>query len=302
MDVMETPTFDMDSADFDMECALGSDMDCQVEQADVSRSKRETWCTLSAYVLFVGVMGLLMREFSDQDFSAVLTVAAGVQCFGFALLLHKVQSFQTVAGLSARTLELYAAFFVFRLTSTCQKNGYIPVDRSGDWLYQAIDLASLLMVLNLLYCVHVKHRQSYDADQDMGLEVYRVAIVLMVVGCFVHGDLNHNVLYDVIWSISLMLDMVALVPQLVLMYKLPRVEALNAHFVFAIVLSRAMTFWFWFVGMPELAPKNGGANVTGWVIVGAHAFQLLVSAEFVIKYVTAAFRQSKEALKVLDSK
>lgn len=301
MDVVEAP-------DFDMECQLGSDMDCQVTEAEAARcslaqcgSKREGLCTFSAYVLFVLVMGLLMREFSDQDFSAILTLAASVQCFGFALLLHKIQAYQTVAGMSARTLELYALFFCFRLTSTCQKNGYIPVDRSGDWLYQAIDIASLLMVLNLLYCVHVRHRATYDADKDMGVEVYRAVIVLMVVGCFVHGDLNHNVLFDVIWSISLMIDMVALVPQLVLMYKLPTIEALNAHFVFAIVLSRAMTFWFWFVGMPELAPKNGGLNVTGWVIVGAHAFQLLVSAEFVIKYVTAAFRQSKEAIKVLDT-
>lgn len=292
---------------FDMECQLGLDMECQMPPAELvleepSRcgSRREGFCTFSAYVVFVLVMGFLMREFSDQDFSAILTLAASVQCFGFMLLLHKIQSYQTVAGLSARSLELYAVFFVFRLTSTCQKNGYIPVDRSGDWLYQAIDVASLLMVLNLLYCVHVRHRGTYQAELDMGIEVYRAALVLMLVGCFVHGDLNHNVLFDVIWSISLLIDMVALVPQLVLMYKLPNVEALNAHFVFALVVSRAMTFWFWFVGMPELAPKNGGLNVTGWVIVGAHAFQLLVSAEFVIKYVTAAFRQGQEAIKVLD--
>jgi len=286
----------------DMECQLGSDMECQMPMEEAPRSRaREGLCTVSAYVLFVLVMGFLMREFSDQDFSAILTMAAAVQCFGFILLLHKIQSYQTVAGLSARSLELYAIFFVLRLTSTCQKNGYIPVDRSGDWLYQAIDLASLLMVLNLLYCTHVRHRSTYQADLDMGLEVYRGALVLALVGCFVHGDLNHNLLFDVIWTVSLLIDMVALVPQLVLMYKLQNIEALNAHFVFAIVLSRAMAFWFWFVGMPELAPKGGGVNTTGWVIVGAHAFQLLVSAEFVIKYVTAALRQGQEAIKVLDT-
>lgn len=262
--------------------------------------KREGACTLTAYITFVMVMGFLLREYSDQDFSAILTVAAGVQCFGFCVLLHKVQTYQTVAGLSARTLELFVLFFVFRLTSTSQKNGYIPVDRSGDWLYQAIDFTSMLLVLQILYCVHVKHRSTYQSELDMGVEVYRVALVFALLACFVHGDLNHNLLFDVIWQVSLNIDMLALIPQLVMMYKLPKVEALNAHFVFSLVLSRALSFWFWFVGMPELAPKDGGMNVTGWVIVGAHSFQLLVGAEFTIKYLSSAVKTGKEAIKVFD--
>ena len=45
-----------------------------------------------------------------------------------------------------------------------------------------------------------------------------------------------------------------------------------------------MSFWFWFTGMPELAPKDGGANLVGYLIVGAHAMQVLLSADFMYHY------------------
>lgn len=45
-----------------------------------------------------------------------------------------------------------------------------------------------------------------------------------------------------------------------------------------------MAFWFWFTGMPELAPKDGGANLVGYLIVGAHAIQVLLSADFMYHY------------------
>jgi len=124
-----------------------------------------------------------------------------------------------------------------------------------------------------------------------------------VVAIFIHGDLNGSPFFDIVWTTSLMFDTVAMIPQLALMYKCSsHVEGLNAHYVAAIVVSRALAFWFWFHGFPEIAPSNGGANTAGWLIIGCHSFQLLVCGDFMMQYVRNVCRQGQEALKVLEEK
>jgi len=265
--------------------------------------QRESLGTFVLYVLFLSAMAVVFRQCSDRDFSSVLTAGAASSAFGFAILLYKVRMTGSVAGLSARSLELYALFYAFRLLSTCRKNGYIPVDRSGDWLYQSLDCCALLLVLQLLYAVHVTRRRAYQHHIDLSPEMWRAAPALMTLGFFVHGDLNHNVTYDIVWQISLNFQTVALLPQLYMMYKLPRVEALNAHYVAAITAGNFCAFLFWFWGFVEIGPVEGQASFGGWVVIGCHTCMLLQSAEFMIKYLRVALTAGHEdVLDVLDAK
>lgn len=267
------------------------------------RVQREGLGTFVMYVMFMSAMAVVFRQFSDRDFSSILTVGAAVNCFGFAILLYKVRMTASVAGLSARSLEMYALFYAFRLTSTCQKNGYIPVDRSGDWLYQTFDACAWLLVLQLLYAVHVLHRDTYQVHLDLSVEYLRAVPLLITLGFFLHGDLNHNVSYDIIWQISLNFATFALVPQLYLMYKLPKVEALNAHYVAAITLGNFCAFLFWFWGFNEIGPEEGKASLGGWVVIACHTLMLLQSAEFMIKYLRVVLTNGHEdVLNVLDKK
>merc|ERR1719498_1414576 len=175
------------------------------------------------------------------------------------------------------------------------KNGYIPVDRSGDWGYQTMDIMSLLMTLQLMYCMQVTHRSTYQGMVD-NVEMWRAVPGCVLLAVFVHGDLNDSPFFDVVWTVSLNLDTVALVPQLWMVYQLGDrlLTGLNAHYVAAVVLSRFLAFWFWFHGFPEIAPLNGGANTAGWLIISCHSFQLLVSADFMLQYLKALWRMGQE--------
>lgn len=39
--------------------------------------------------------------------------------------------------MSSKMLEMYLIQLIFRLSSTLIKGGYLPIDRSGDHIYQA---------------------------------------------------------------------------------------------------------------------------------------------------------------------
>jgi len=247
---------------------------------------KEHMNVLASYFVFAMVATIVWRCFSDRDFSTVLTLASGIQCLGFYLLLSKIRAQRSAAGISSKTLQLYVLVFVFRLMSTCVKNGYLPVDKSGDWVYQAADFCSLLLVLQLLFTIHKPMASTYQANLDT-MPIYRCIPPAVAIAVLFHGNLNHSPFFDICWTISMNLDTIAMLPQLWLLVAMGgEVEALTSHYVASIAIARCLAFSFWWHGFSELAPKKGGFNTAGYLIMGAHGTQVLLSADFLYHYFT----------------
>ena len=62
------------------------------EIATGSEKKTANMTVVGSYLLFLLCAGVVAKEFSDRDFSAVLTAGSGAQCLGFFLLLHKIKA------------------------------------------------------------------------------------------------------------------------------------------------------------------------------------------------------------------
>jgi len=264
-----------------------------VEQAFRGQDKsRENVAVCSAYGAFALVSYVVLKHFSDLEFSTILTAGAGIQCFGFYLLLQKTQVQRSVAGVSSKTLEMYVLALICRLSSTLVKNGYLPVCRSGDHVYQMADAASLLLVLQLLYCVHKKYAETYQASDD-SLPIWNALPGCALAAVFFHGDLNHAPFYDVMWTLSLNIETVAMLPQLFLLtYKGGEVEGLTANFVAALFFSSCCKLSFWSWGYQEIGDNHNLSTyhmLAGYYVVLAHGAQVLVSADFMYHYFRSAF-------------
>jgi hypothetical protein len=55
---------------------------------------------------------------------------------------------------------------VLRLTSILRHEGYLPYDKSGDWLYHVVETLSLLCAGVATACVAVRFSSSYNAKDD----------------------------------------------------------------------------------------------------------------------------------------
>jgi len=251
-----------------------------------SEKGRANATVLTSYVVF-SVIGLIVwRQFSDRDFSTVLTLGSGIQCLGFFLLLQKIRQQRSAAGISAKTLQMYVLVFVFRLTSTCVKNGYLPVDKSGDWVYQFADICALAVVCQLLYTIHVTYHLTYQSHLD-SMPIYKCVPPCIAVAVMFHGGLNHSPFFDCCWFIAMNVDTIAMLPQLWMMVAMNgEVEALTSHYIASIAIARALALSFWWHGFQELAPKQGGFNISGWLIMIAHIVQVLLSADFLYHYIS----------------
>merc|ERR1719230_1953821 len=144
---------------------------------------------LSAYLAAFSMGVIVYQSFNDLGLSTLITLSIGIQCFGYTCLLLKISQGKSVAGISGKTLILQALSYGLRLCSTTWLKGYIPVDGTGDWLYQMLDASALLMALKLIHCVYKTHRATYQEDCD-GFNVMYTAVACFVLAVLIHPDLN----------------------------------------------------------------------------------------------------------------
>jgi hypothetical protein len=261
-----------------------------------SRTIKNNFDEIVTYFVAFLVLALSGKFFSDRSFSALLTLSAGVQCLGFALLRLKVHKQAGVQGISSRALQLFAVCYVSRLYSTLQYNGYLPVDRSGDWLYQLIEVISLLMVLSLITTIHLTHCHSYESENDT-CGIFFLLGLSFLSAYYVHPSLNNLKSPDVAWTAGLYMESLAMVPQLwMLSKKGGEIDGLASHYIACVFFSRVFTLCFWMNSYVELAPHGSDFNIPGWGVLGAQLLQVGIFADFMYYYARAMVTKARLVL------
>ena len=233
---------------------------------------------------------------SGGDFSFLMTYGAMARMFGFGILNVKTWKSQRATGVSIKTLQLYCLVFFFRLTSIIRHEGYLPYDKSGDWLYHMIEIMALCFTASALYGCMVPFKGTYQKDLDIfgeynvqsGFGAVYLAVPTALVALFIHPNLNADFLSDVAWTYAMYLESSALIPQLYMFQKQQSgvVELLTAHFVAALGFGRLMEFFFWIYSYHELA-TSAGSSLPGYLALFSQFVQLVLMVDFFWYYYMA---------------
>jgi hypothetical protein len=246
-----------------------------------------------AYAAFAFVALVVYHVVADGEFSAILTLSVMVQCLGVSFLCMQVLSKGSASGISAGSLILDAFAFGFRLSSTTWLNGYLPVDESGEHVYQIVDMCSLAMVLWLLYRIYGANRDSYQASED-SFPVAPTVLACLALAALFHGDMNDRPIFDTLWMAGLFAGVFSVMPQLALILKTGgRAEALTCHYMAALALSRVLSgIFMWYARFDITCVEMvSGFNHTVFSILGAHLVHLLLLSDFGYYYVRAVMQK-----------
>jgi hypothetical protein len=244
---------------------------------------------LLTYGLFILSGGAVWHLVADGAFSSILTMSVIVQCLGVVLLGLKMVSTDSASGISAKALSMDALALCFRLSSTLWLNGYLPVDATGDHVYQLFDICSLAIIAWLLYQVLVVKRHTYQEEED-SLSVLPMTIMSFVLAILLHANMNNKPLFDIFWMASLFVSTVSVLPQLWLINKTGgRIEALTSHHIAAMAVSRVLSGIFMWHARRDITCYQwiGGMNHAIWAILGAHLFHLVFLGDFAYYYLKA---------------
>jgi len=283
-------------------------MDCyghasgkQAGKIDNTRKNKE-YEFLYVYMFFLSALGIAYQTYEGLGLSTFITLAAALQLLAYGLLALKVVHQQSVRGVSGKALQCHACVYLSRLSSTTWLKGYIPSDGTGDGLYQLVDILSLVMVLYLLFLIYKKHRATYQESED-DLAINYILAPCFMLAVLLHPTFNDRPLFDTMWTFALYVDVFAMMPQLWMVSKLGKehgregLDAMSAHYIFAIAASRGVNFAFWLYGYVEFAPSDGGYNVAGWAVIVACIIQILLLLDFVVIYIKACLRQCMNVMK-----
>jgi hypothetical protein len=244
---------------------------------------------LITYAFFILSACAVFHLVADGEFSAVLTLSAMVQCLALALLALQMLSTGSASGISAKALVLDAMALGCRLSSTIWLNGYLPVDASGDHVYQVIDICSLCVIGWLLHQVFVEKKHTYQAEEDC-LPIGQMVIASLVLAFMLHGNMNARPIFDALWMASNFLGTIAVLPQLWLITRTGgSVEALTSHHIAAMAASRVMSGLFMWHARFDITctPWAFGFNHAIWAILGSHLLHMILLCDFGYYYIKA---------------
>eukprot|EP01067_Filipodium_phascolosomae_P003089 Filipodium_phascolosomae@DN2554_c0_g2_i1.p1 len=241
--------------------------------------------SISAWGVFTLVALLIFWGFSDGDFSFLMTLSSLISLFTFVMVLYCIEKNRSCAGLSLKMMECYFVLTLVRLTAIVRYEGYLPYDKSGDWLYQTIEFVILLAVAGIVYACRIRYASTYDVAND-GFNPLYLGVPAFILALMWHPTLNNFMPADVAWTFALYLESVCVFPQLWMFQKLNKVEVFTTHFLAGQALSKALSFFFWISSYAELndhtKPMKKFAGL--WVIVMQVA-QLILMGDFIYQYV-----------------
>ncbi|GMH02492.1 hypothetical protein Nepgr_004331 [Nepenthes gracilis] len=151
------------------------------------------------------------------------------------VLLLKIHTIKSCAGISLKTQELYAIVFATR---------YLDIFTDFISLYNTImKLIFLSSSFSIVWYMrrHKIVRRSYDKDQDTFRHWF------LVFPCLILASLvNEKFTFkEVMWTFSLYLEAVAIFPQLVLLQRTRNIDNLTSQYVFLLGAYRALYILNW---------------------------------------------------------
>ncbi|CAN6270512.1 unnamed protein product [Urochloa humidicola] len=151
------------------------------------------------------------------------------------ILLLKIHTIKSCAGVSLKTQELYALVFATR---------YLDIFTDFISLYNTIMklifLGSSFSIVWYMRC-HKLVCRSYDKDHDTFRHQFLVLPCLML-ALLIHEQFTFK---EVMWTFSIYLESVAILPQLVLLQRTRNIDSLTGQYVFFLGAYRSLYILNW---------------------------------------------------------
>jgi len=190
------------------------------------------------------------------------------------ILLLKIWKTRSCAGISGRSQVLFACVFLTR---------YLDLVTNFISLYNtAMKIFFLVSSLGTVYLMYVKFKATYDSNHD----TFRIEFLL--IPCTALALLlNHEFsVMEILWTFSIYLESVAILPQLFMVSKTGEAESITSHYLFALGSYRALYIFNWVY-------RYYGEGFYDIIAIVAGCVQTILYCDFFYLYITKVLKGKK---------
>lgn len=196
------------------------------------------------------------------------------------VLLLKIMGTRSCRGISLKTQELYFLVFVCR---------YLDLFYSFiSWYNTIMKVVFLVTSASIIYLMrgHKVIKLTYDREQDTFRYIFLLAPCLLL-ACFVNNEFT---VLEVLWTFSIYLEAVAIMPQLVLLQRTQNIDNLTGNYVFLLGMYRSLYILNWIYRyMTE-------PNYRQWIVWVSGIIQTILYADFFYYYIKSWKNNEKLSL------
>lgn len=151
---------------------------------------------------------------------------------GIIILLLKIWKTRSCAGISGKSQILFAIVYTSR---------YLDLPNFVSVYNTLMKLVFIAASYATVYLIYMKFKATYDHNHD----TFRVEF--LVLPSFVLALLiNHDfTVLEVLWTFSIYMESVAILPQLFMVSKTGEAESITSHYLFALGSYRALYILNW---------------------------------------------------------
>jgi len=237
------------------------------------------------YAVFFGLYFPIHWRLAGTAVSGLFTIAALFQCLGFAMLVLQTMAHASTKGISANSLELKLLALICRLSNSTWLDGYLPMDATGDWLFQALDFISLGLLLWLLHRAYWVERFFIWNTQ---CQTVPLALACLSLATLLHGNGQELPIFDSLWMASVLLTVVAEIPQRLLIAKRGiHARTLAAHYFACMAVSSVCNGSVLWIGYDDHKVIDDGFNYVSFTMVSAQGVHIILLADFIFCHIRA---------------
>lgn len=235
-----------------------------------------------AYGVFLASAGAVYFGVADREFASIQTMAGMSQCLAMILLAMQIRG-GSIEGVSLNALVLHAAALACRLSSTTWLNGYLPVDASGDWIYQAFDVIALVIAARLVAHLTAREPSGSALARREIVSAVPVLFIALAMAALLHANMDKRPLFDILWMAGVFLASAAMVPQLLALRALPpKANPLAGHALSVMTMAQVLSAIYMWHARNDMTcdPWFEGFNHSPWAVLTAHVLPLLITCDF----------------------
>lgn len=156
-------------------------------------------------------------------------------CVSIYILINKIRTSKSVAGISFKTQALYTLVYLTRYLDIL----YAPWSSLYNLIMKFVFIGTSFYIL---YLMKVKYKPTHNPNID----TFRVEYLLG--GAIIAALLFHLkfTVTELIWAFSIWLESVSILPQLFMVQRTGEAESLTVHYIFALGIYRFLYIFNWF--------------------------------------------------------
>jgi hypothetical protein len=260
-----------------------------ITSKDMAKLKRNPFYVYALFLMlfyswFFWAKGTLTWESREDRLGHVSCI---LEQSGLIALQWKISLRGHVQGLSGMSMIMITLSYTIREIETFGL-ARVPWVTINGMAIELLQVVSCMLAYAGLWSIFKKYRSSYQSDLDV-LKVKYLIPCCVLLGLVLQPQFRQGWKYSLSWAVSFYIDVLALLPQVVMMQRSGgKVEAPIAHYVAATAFSRTSDLMFWCY-RSNIGPQGWwrGYNVSGTIIIVFHIICLLLLADFMYYYVKA---------------